>query len=356
MSDIVLYIQDENDFYQAWENVFRDEVPDYQNEEDGERYKVSQTTWIDQLPSVLTFQMQRQAYMDKVLVKKQHKHPILPEIYPDRFMYQNRAVVENLRKNVDTLRKKIAYLKECLEQYHDFNGSKIGIQNALTQVHHFFSAQGQGSVPATTLTPEEMSDIKPLLPLRQEQKAEFSIVQQMLKSYGTQVQDQIQNLKNQIANQEKLLASQYSNLQNMKYHLHGVVIHDGTAESGHYYTYIKDHVQNKWRCYNDHRVTVVEEQQVLEEAMGGGMTKSAYYITYVSEVELRSTSRIDHNVFNPNSVDFERTHPYGQLTKHNIVEKIKQDNRTMMTAIDEYKGNEIAKKVTTCYEKNYEEI
>ena len=57
MSDIVLYIQDESDFYQAWENVFRDEIPDYQNDEDGERYKVSQTTWIESLPAVLTFQL-----------------------------------------------------------------------------------------------------------------------------------------------------------------------------------------------------------------------------------------------------------------------------------------------------------
>jgi hypothetical protein len=29
MNDIVLYIQDETDFYQAWENVFRGEVADY---------------------------------------------------------------------------------------------------------------------------------------------------------------------------------------------------------------------------------------------------------------------------------------------------------------------------------------
>ena len=29
MSDIVLYIQDHSDFYEAWENVFRGEVPDY---------------------------------------------------------------------------------------------------------------------------------------------------------------------------------------------------------------------------------------------------------------------------------------------------------------------------------------
>ena len=41
LNDIVLYIQDETDFYQAWENVFRGEVPDYQNDEDGERYKAS---------------------------------------------------------------------------------------------------------------------------------------------------------------------------------------------------------------------------------------------------------------------------------------------------------------------------
>ena len=27
--DIILYIQDEFDFYQAWENVFRSEVPDF---------------------------------------------------------------------------------------------------------------------------------------------------------------------------------------------------------------------------------------------------------------------------------------------------------------------------------------
>ena len=57
MNDIVLYIQDETDFYQAWENVFRGDVADYQNDEDGERYRASQTTWIESLPNVLTFLM-----------------------------------------------------------------------------------------------------------------------------------------------------------------------------------------------------------------------------------------------------------------------------------------------------------
>ena len=59
LNDIVLYIQDESDFYQAWENVFRGEVQDYLNEDDGERYKASQTSWIQSLPEILSFQMQR---------------------------------------------------------------------------------------------------------------------------------------------------------------------------------------------------------------------------------------------------------------------------------------------------------
>jgi len=49
----------------------------------------------------------------------------------------------------------------------------------------------------------------------------------------------------------------------MKYQLHGVCIHDGSAESGHYYTLIKDHHQNVWREFNDIRVKIVDEETVL---------------------------------------------------------------------------------------------
>ena len=83
----------------------------------------------------------------------------------------------------------------------------------------------------------------------------------------------------------------------MPYHLHGVCIHDGTAESGHYYSYIRDWSQGVWRQYNDHRINVVEEQQVLEEAQGGGLTKSAYWLVYISEKEMREMSRIDQNSY-----------------------------------------------------------
>lgn len=84
-------------------------------------------------------------------MKKQHKHPILPTIYPDRFMFKNRAEVESLRKKVDTLRKKISFLKDCRARYSNFNGSNMPIQDILTQCLHFFAAQGQEAEPETNL-------------------------------------------------------------------------------------------------------------------------------------------------------------------------------------------------------------
>ena len=66
--------------------------------------------------------------------------------------------------------------------------------------------------------------------------------------------------------------------------MHAVVIHDGSAESGHYYSYIRDLASDKWRCFNDHRVTEVSLEQVLVESAGGS-TKSAIWVSYMSAKE-----------------------------------------------------------------------
>ena len=144
-------------------------------------------------------------------------------------------------------------------------------------------------------------------------------------------------------------------MTNQAYYLHGVCIHDGTAESGHYYSYIKDHNQGVWRCYNDHRVTNVEEKLVFEEASGGGLTKSAYYVIYISERELQHSKTVDGNLFVPGQA-LDKLHPYASLASEQILAKIRDDNRKLQTEVDNYKASEIAKKVTTCYEKTYDEI
>jgi len=101
-----------------------------------------------------------------------------------------------------------------------------------------------------------------------------------------------------------------------------------------------------WRQYNDHRVNIVEEKQVLEDANGGGLTKSAYYVIYISEKELQDTKPIEQSKYEPSLANFENLHPYGRITSANIMKKIQEDNRKLMNEVDEYKGSETAKRVT----------
>lgn len=53
------------------------------------------------------------------------------------------------------------------------------------------------------------------------------------------------------------------------YKLKGVIIHMGTAESGHYYSYILDIDQNKWFEFNDIWVSEIDPNKISNECFGG---------------------------------------------------------------------------------------
>ena len=69
----------------------------------------------------------------------------------------------------------------------------------------------------------------------------------------------------------------------MPYYLHAIMIHQGFAESGHYYTYIYDRNLNQWWKFNDHTVSIESEDVVLQESFGGQFSsKSACSLIYVN--------------------------------------------------------------------------
>lgn len=58
-------------------------------------------------------------------------------------------------------------------------------------------------------------------------------------------------------------------MKNHRYLLTAILMHEGKAESGHYYSYIFDHKKNIWRKFND--INVIEElneEKLLKEAYG----------------------------------------------------------------------------------------
>ena len=91
-------------------------------------------------------------------------------------------------------------------------------------------------------------------------------------------------LEKQIARLEQVVAQPYIKEKERPYHLHSILIHDGLAENGHYYSYVYDRVNRAWWQYNDHKATKVDAEQVMKEALGDATAyKSACNLVYISK-------------------------------------------------------------------------
>ena len=69
------------------------------------------------------------------------------------------------------------------------------------------------------------------------------------------------------------------------YQLIGVVVHTGTAEGGHYYSFILDRSpqgRDQWFLFNDAEVKPFDPAQIASECFGGEMTVSVSYILNIN--------------------------------------------------------------------------
>ena len=87
-----------------------------------------------------------------------------------------------------------------------------------------------------------------------------------------------------------------------KFNLKGMVIHMGTAESGHYYSYIQDRSSGKWHEFNDTLVSPFSAEDIPSEAYGGVEKWHSVYSTY--SINSREKYRSAYLLF------YEREHKY----------------------------------------------
>lgn len=117
------------------------------------------------------------------------------------------------------------------------------------------------------------------------------------------------------------------------------MIHEGEDNSGHYYSYIKNHIEDKWFKYDDHRVSEVQEEQVLSEAYGLTKLKtSAYLVMYASQEILKN---IDGH-----ASEFEH---YLSMIPKNLVKEVNQDNLKFGEQLQEVKNKEVANQIIEYY-------
>jgi ubiquitin carboxyl-terminal hydrolase 34 len=78
-----------------------------------------------------------------------------------------------------------------------------------------------------------------------------------------------------------------------EYELRGVLVHRGVADSGHYYSFIKE--RGNWYKFNDEKVSSFNLEQLSHECFGGQETLSQYSEKTKSYV--RKTVPITHNAY-----------------------------------------------------------
>ncbi|KAK4884213.1 hypothetical protein RN001_000484 [Aquatica leii] len=79
--------------------------------------------------------------------------------------------------------------------------------------------------------------------------------------------------------EERENSSEPEEIEQYEYDLIGVTVHTGTADGGHYYSFIKDRTagaRDKWFLFNDAEVKPFDPNQIAAECFGGEMTSKTY--------------------------------------------------------------------------------
>jgi hypothetical protein len=99
----MLNVLNTKNMYEAWENMYQDQIEDYQTPE-GEKTPALKVDWISRLPQVFSIQLNRLKFEDNLAVKALSPMIIEKTIHADRFMIENLTQIEKIRNYVKSLR------------------------------------------------------------------------------------------------------------------------------------------------------------------------------------------------------------------------------------------------------------
>jgi len=118
-----------------------------------------------------------------------------------------------------------------------------------------------------------------------------------------------------------------------EYRLSGIVVHSGTADSGHYYSFIKDRENpdsGKWYEMNDSMVRDFDPKEIPAECFGGEDTFTSYNMMQMKSVRYR----------NAYLLFYERKTPVDVLDEEEKEAEKNQQNTASVTATEVTKNTE----------------
>ncbi|CAK67183.1 unnamed protein product (macronuclear) [Paramecium tetraurelia] len=313
---IILNVKNRS-LYQAWEANNSFLIEGYRN--GSEVIEVAEKTiWITQIPDSLLFQIQRVGYdPERGLIKMNDEFRFEKEIYADRFLLENRQKVIETQQQLNELKIEQAKLLFQMDKYQNLGGiSMLTILNTATKY---------------------VKEVKP----------DDEIMQQRIEQCRLSIQMILQKFQFQLDEINQKIEDLYAIMKKYKYFLQSILIHEGAAESGHYYTYIYNPFLKHWFKFNDINVTQVSEEKVLRDAYGDGKSKTnAYCLIY---------QRSDH--FEPQSYsDYTNNSVYAQYIQQNLYEEVTNDNKKFSIEQKEYELVELGDLVVEIYNVQFQQV
>ncbi len=121
------------------------------------------------------------------------------------------------------------------------------------------------------------------------------------------------------------------------YNLHAVIVHDGSAQSGHYFAFIFDWHQKVWRKYNDIRITEVTEEEVFRDSNGGFGQSTGYWVVYIDQQTKQELENANINNYDSNSNEqVDQNHIYASKVTGRVNMIVVEDNMKLKNQITEY--------------------
>ncbi|CAD8083486.1 unnamed protein product [Paramecium primaurelia] len=313
---IPLDLKDGN-LYDSFDSFVVNNIDDFKNDFN-EIVQAVKYNWIQSPPQKLSFQIQRVTYCKQKneLIKQNDEFTFDEEIYLDRFLIENREKYLNIRNQNKELKIKQKKIQLSQQQLTKFNDGK-DLQDVIVDVIQFL---------------------------------------QMQNKLFNNLQLKKQSLQKLIDELEIKIQSNYNDLKKHKYLLQSILIHDGQANSGHFYTYIKDFGFDKWFKFNDMNVNVETKQKVFQDAFGMQNGINAYLLIYnrldIVKQELQSQMR----TYRISSENQYLNDIYGSYLNQKQKEQLVKENKLFLNEINQQISLRVIDQLIECYSIRFEFI
>ncbi|KAJ2957037.1 hypothetical protein NQZ79_g7179 [Umbelopsis isabellina] len=242
------------------EYFFADKVDDFQ----GGNCAVREVA-VHNFPPILHIQVQRVQFdRTSARVYKSNAFVQFDEvIYLDRYLDSNFEALADRRKRVTECRKQVEGYRSDIRELNENKKYPLPVADMLEITAKILEDNQENSAVG---------------------RDDFEKVMNILNEEITAVRGRIHDRKTKIENLAQEIKTQYDDLRECQYQLHAVFIHQGQANYGHYWIYIRDHVDNKWWKYNDTNVSEVSSEEIFKDTTGS--TANPYFLVYVRSSDI----------------------------------------------------------------------